>query len=78
MLLQITDVIFEQHQTRPPTREIKPAEHLELVAFDIDREEIETEGSARLAQDVIERAHGNIDNVLRLRARRHAVTIEGG
>ena len=37
MLLEIADVILEQDETRPPVREIEPAEHLELVPLDVDR-----------------------------------------
>jgi len=41
VFLEIADVIFEQDQSRLPAREIESAQDLELVAFDIDRQQIE-------------------------------------
>src|SRR6266851_9024346 len=73
---QIADVILEQDQARPPAREIESAEYLELVALDVDGEEIEAGRRLRLDQDIVERAHGNLDDPLGLGARRHAVAIE--
>ena len=46
------------------------------MPFHVDGEKIKSEGGARLAENVIERAHGDLDDLLRLRARRHSVTIE--
>src|SRR6266567_3613620 len=53
---EISDVIFEQDQPRPPTREVEAAEHFELVTFDVDRQEIKADGRRRLGQDIVERA----------------------
>ena len=46
-------MIFQQNEARPPAREIEPVQHFELVAFDVDRQEIELGRRARLAQDVV-------------------------
>ena len=76
MLAEISDEIFEQHQTRPPSRKIKPAEHLQLMTFHVDRQEIEPNRRARLDQNVIEGPHGYLDDPFGLRTGCHSVAIE--
>jgi hypothetical protein len=76
VLSEISDMILEQHQPRPPPRKIKPAEHLQLVAFHIDRQEIEPNWRARLDQNVVQRPHWYFDDAFGLRTRCHSVAIE--
>jgi hypothetical protein len=76
VLLEIAHKIFDQYQARSPTREIKSAEHLELVTLDIDRQEIEPDRRAGLGQNVVERPHRYLDDSLRPHTRCHSLAIE--
>jgi len=69
-------MIFEQDQARTPPRKIKPAEHLELVAFHIYRQEIKPDWRARLDQNVVQCPRWYFYGPLRLRTRCHSVAIE--
>ncbi len=41
MLVEARDMILQQDQPRLPALEIEPAQHLEFVAFDIDRHQVD-------------------------------------
>src|SRR5262249_13254455 len=76
VLLEAADVIFEQDQSRLPAREIESAQDLELVAFDIDRQQIEPRRRASFDQNVVERPHGYFNDPLGFHTRCHPVAIE--
>jgi len=76
VFLEIADVIFEQDQSRLPAREIESAQNLELVAFDIDRQQIEPRRRASFDQNVVERSHRYFNDPLGFHTRCHPVAIE--
>jgi len=76
VFLEIADVIFEQDQSRLPAREIESAQDLELVAFDIDRQQIEPRRRASFDQNVVERSHRYFNDPLGFHTRCHPVAIE--
>src|SRR5581483_9286416 len=76
VLGEIADVILEQDQPRPPAREVEAAQHLDLVAFDVDRQEIEARRRARLLEHAVERPDRHLYDAFRRGARRHALAVE--
>ena len=69
-------MIFDQDQAGPPARQIEPAEHLKLVALDVDGQKIELLGCTSFEQNIIEHTHRNFDEPRGLRPGRHTVAIE--
>jgi hypothetical protein len=67
--------IFDQHQTRMPSLQVKPVQDVELMPFDIDRNEIDLlrPGSS---EDLIQGPRRNIDSAVRLHLRKIKVPIE--
>ena len=53
--------VLDQQQARPPAGEIESGEHLDLVALDVDRHEIERLRRPRILQHVVERHDGHFD-----------------
>ena len=64
VLIETADVIFEQNEPRTPAHEIEPAEHFELVTFDVDRQKIELRWRPGFDQNVVERSDRHFDDPL--------------
>src|SRR5207253_10605276 len=77
MFAEVGDVVFDHHETRLPAVQVEAAQHLELVAFDIDRQQIDRHWRFRLLQYVVEDSGRHHDDVIGARSRSHPVAIAG-
>ena len=69
-------MVLDHVEARAPPRKVEPLQHLDLVPFNIDRQEIERSGAARLFQNAVEGADGHADDFFWACPRRHAAPVE--
>ena len=58
---KIGDVILDQQESRLPAIKIEPGQHFDLMALDVDRNEIDRRRRADFLEDIIERADRNFN-----------------
>ena len=69
-------MVLDHDEARAPPRKVEPLQHLDLVPFDIDRQEIERSGAACLFKNAVEGADGHADNFFGGGPRCHAAPVE--
>ena len=71
-------MVFQQHQTRLPSAQIKALKHLHLVALHVNGQQIKSGLNLVFNQHRIQRAGRHLHHRLRIGAQGNRVGIEGG
>ena len=69
--------VLDQGEARPPSRQVEAAEHLELMALDVDRQQIERGGRFRVDENLIERHDRNLGHPGRNHVRHEKIGVQG-